>query len=183
MAGTAKKAAAAVVTKTSPEGAAAGAAAKVAAKKTAAKKTAAAAPTKKAPAGSAPAKKTAAAPAKRGPDFTAARNDSARRLRRMPNGRRWLLAEWLLCVLLLGISGMTGKPGGKDDPSQTGAHLAVKGSALAGVFILLALLSAGGKGAERAAGAIGAVVTLAYVFNERSTFETVAKWARASGGG
>lgn len=92
------------------------------------------------------------------------------------HGRKWLLAEFVLCVLLLGLSGMTG--GGRDDAQNTGSHMAIKGSALAGVFLVLGLVSAGGKGAEKAAGALGLVVTLAYIYNEGPTFKIISDWAK-----
>lgn len=100
-----------------------------------------------------------------------------RRAVRFALGRKALLAEFIACLLLLGLSGITGTVTGSDGIEQTGSRLAIKGSALAGVFVVLGLVAAGGKGAERAAGALGAVITLAYVFQERATFAAVAKWA------
>jgi hypothetical protein len=96
------------------------------------------------------------------------------------HGRKWLLAEFVVCVLLLGLGAMTGK-GSDDDEQQTGSRLAIKGSAVAGVFLVLGLLSSGGKGAEKAAGALGLVVTLAYAFNEKETFTTISDWAKNQG--
>jgi hypothetical protein len=125
--GAAKKTAAAAV-KVTPQGRTAATAAKVAKK---------AAP--------APAKKTAAPP-------------GAKTLGKVPAGaRKWLLAELVVCVLLLMLSGMTGNASKDGSQTDTGSRLAVKGSALAGVFIVLGLVSAGGRGGEKAAGSLGPV--------------------------
>jgi len=96
-----------------------------------------------------------------------------------PRARKWLLAELVVCVLLLVLSGVTGTA--SDDAKDTGGRLAVKGSALAGVFVVLGLVSAGGKGAEKAAGALGALITLSYLFSERDAISAVSTWAKAAG--
>lgn len=106
----------------------------------------------------------------------------ARALGKVPaRSRKWLLAELVVCVLLLVLSGMTGTASKDGTQTDTGSRLAVKGSALAGVFIVLGLVSAGGKGGEKAAGALGLLITLAYMFNERELFETLSAWAKSAG--
>lgn len=95
--------------------------------------------------------------------------------------RKWLLAELVVCVLLLMLSGMTGKASKDGSQTDTGSRLAVKGSALAGVFIVLGLVSAGGRGGQKAAGSLGLLITLAYVFNEREVFTTLSAWAKEAG--
>lgn len=107
---------------------------------------------------------------------------AARALGRVPAGaRKWLLAELVVCVLLLALSGMTGTASKSGTQQDTGSRLAVKGSALAGVFIVLGLVSAGGKGGEKAAGSLGLLITLAYMFNEREVFTTLSTWAKEAG--
>lgn len=156
--GVAKKAASAAVRAT-PEG-------RVASTASRAAKKASPAPKKAVPAGS-PAKKAPAA---------------ARALGKVPaRARKWLLAELVVCVLLLSLSGMTGTASKTGTQLDTGSRLAVKGSALAGIFIVLGLVSAGGKGAEKAAGSLGALITLAYMFNEREVFTTLSAWAKEAG--
>lgn len=91
--------------------------------------------------------------------------------------RRALLAEFLICLVLLGVGAMV-----LDDPSQTGSHLAIRGSALAGVFLILGLVAAGGDGARRFATAVGLLVTLSYVFAERTTITKLATWASNASG-
>jgi hypothetical protein len=97
------------------------------------------------------------------------------------HGRKWLLAELVVCVLLLTLAGMTGQASKDGTQTDTGSQMAVKGSALAGVFIVLGLVSAGGRGAEKTAGALGLMITLAYMFNEREVFTTLSAWAKAAG--
>lgn len=107
---------------------------------------------------------------------------AARALGKVPaRARKWLLAELVVCVLLLALSGMTGTASKTGTQQDTGSRLAVKGSALAGVFIVLGLVSAGGKGGEKAAGSLGLLITLAYMFNEREVFTTLSTWAKAAG--
>lgn len=122
------------------------------------------------------AKKAAPTPKKAGPPA------GAKVLGKVPaRARKWLLAELVVCVLLLVLSGMTGKASKDGSQTDTGSRLAVKGSALAAVFIVLGLVSAGGKGGEKAAGSLGLLITLAYMFNEREVFETLSGWAREAG--
>lgn len=107
---------------------------------------------------------------------------AARALGRVPaRARKWLLAELVVCVLLLALSGMTGTASTSGTQMDTGSRLAVKGSALAAVFIVLGLVSAGGKGGEKAAGSLGLLITLAYMFNEREVFTTLSTWAKEAG--
>jgi len=92
--------------------------------------------------------------------------------------KRALLGEFLLCIVLLGVGAMV-----LDDPSQTGSHLAIRGSALAGVFLILGLVAAGGDGARKFATAVGLLVTLSYMFAERTTLTKLATWASNAAGG
>lgn len=140
-----------------------------------------------------PAKKTATTVAKATPQgraaATAAKAVQKRPAAKKPAGvaakvpahaRKWLLAEFVVCVLLLVLSGLTGQASKDGTQTDTGSRLAVKGSALAGVFIVLGLVSAGGKGAEKAAGALGVLITLAYMFQEKDTFTSVSDWAKGA---
>lgn len=90
------------------------------------------------------------------PSLSRARNI----LRGGGNPRRWLVAELVTCLVILGASTVVAPTGaGKGVP-----RLMIKGSGLMLLFLLLALVAAGGRGAARAAGALGALVTAAYLF-------------------
>lgn len=74
--------------------------------------------------------------------------------------RKLLTAQYLLCIVVLFLGTVTAPPGSKDD-----VHRAmVKGSALSGLFMLLALVSSGGKGAAKAATALGTLISASYLF-------------------
>lgn len=87
------------------------------------------------------------------------------------DNKKLLTAEFLACVVVLGLGTITASEESKDDV----ARAMIKGSALAGLFFLLALVSAGGKGPARAANAIGTLVTAAYVLTS-SDVHNVAEW-------
>ena len=97
--------------------------------------------------------------------------------------RRLLTAEFLIClvVLLLGFvlsrvdaqttataDKQAAKPG-----TDAAIHAMVKGSALAGLFFLLAILQAGGKGPAKAATALGTLVTATYVLTSADVHQIV----------
>jgi hypothetical protein len=100
---------------------------------------------------------------------------------RVTRGRKLLLAELVVCIVLLGLSGVTGTASKTGTQTDLGSRLAVKGSALAGVFIVLGLVSSGGRSAEKAAGALGLLITLAYMFEERDVFTALSTWAKGAG--
>lgn len=86
------------------------------------------------------------------------------------NPRRWVMVEFLVCFVILGL-GTIVAPAGKKNGGAS--HLAVKGSALALLFFILGLMSGGGPKAAKAAGALGGLVTAAYVFTSQDSANLV----------
>lgn len=87
--------------------------------------------------------------------------------------RRVLMAEFLACAVILFAAGVL-----QTDPKLAGSNIAKRGTGLCGLFLVLALLSAGGKGAAKVANSFGFVVLLAYMFNERAVFAKIAAVAK-----
>lgn len=97
--------------------------------------------------------------------------------------RRLLTAEFLIClvVLLLGfvLSRVDAQATASKDKqtavsgTDAAIHAMVKGSALAGLFFLLALLQAGGKGPAKASTALGTLVTATYVLTSADVHQIV----------
>lgn len=87
------------------------------------------------------------------------------------SGRRMLLAEFLICFLVLFggtivtpavLAGLPGTPA----PGEPGPvpRLVTKSTGLAALFLVLALISATGKTGEKFAAGLGLLVTLSYLF-------------------
>lgn len=103
--------------------------------------------------------------------------------------RQVLTAEFLLCVMVLLVGYLLQRVDAKATESKdstpapgtsshdSAIHVMVKGSALAGVFFLLALLQAGGKdsGAAKAATGLGTLVTATYVLTSTDV-HAIAGW-------
>ncbi|MEV8530086.1 hypothetical protein AB0451_39440 [Streptomyces sp. NPDC052000] len=87
------------------------------------------------------------------------------------DNRRLLTAEFIACVVVLGLGTLLAPKGSKDGIPR----LMIKGTALSGLFLLLALVASGGKGPARAATAIGTLVTAAYVLTS-SDVHNVVQW-------
>jgi len=85
------------------------------------------------------------------------------------NYRKWLIAEFLICVMLLGLSPLAKKPG-----EMGPVRFMKRGSATCAFFVILGLISAGGKGAARAAAMFGALVTLVLLVDQREAFGKLA---------
>ena len=107
--------------------------------------------------------------------------------------RRLLAAEFVLCVAVLLIGHVVGRvnaatlkaqaKAGKASgtvealsPQASGIHVMVKGSALAAVFFLLALVASGGKGPAKVATGLGTLITATYVFTSADV-HAIASWA------
>ncbi len=96
---------------------------------------------------------------------------------RGPQGkyRRILIAEFIVCVMLLGLS-----------PLAVGRHevgpvrFMKRGSATCALFVILGLISSGGRGAAKAAAAFGGLVTLVLLIDQRSAFGKLASILNAS---
>lgn len=87
--------------------------------------------------------------------------------------RRLLLGEFVVCVIVV-MAGTVVAPSGSNDGAT---RMMVKLSGLSALFFILALVSSGGPGAAKAAGGLGALVTLTYVVSS-SDATNVAKWAQ-----
>lgn len=85
--------------------------------------------------------------------------------------RRVLVAEYVLCMAIV-ILGTLMAPA---DSQDTAMRALVKGSALSGLFMILALLAAGGPGATRTATALGTLVTASYALTS-SDVHNVVTW-------
>jgi hypothetical protein len=85
--------------------------------------------------------------------------------------RKVLTAQFVLCVVILVLGTLTSK----DEVKSTAARSMVKGSALALLFFLMALLSSAGGSSARAATAMGTLVTAAYALTS-SDVHALVKW-------
>lgn len=86
---------------------------------------------------------------------------------RASNARRLLVAEFVLCMVVLAFSPLTGK-------SPSAPAFMKRGSAIIGLFFLLGLTSTAGRGASRAAAGFGGLVTLVLLISDRSIFTKLA---------
>lgn len=86
---------------------------------------------------------------------------------RSSNARRLLVAEFVLCMVVLAFSPLAGK-------SPNAAAFMKRGSAIIGLFFLLGLTSTAGRGAARASAGLGGLVTLVLLISDRSVFTKLA---------
>lgn len=101
--------------------------------------------------------------------------------------RRLLTAQYLLCVVVLGLGWMVAPAAGTSGQgskasSETTTRAMIKFSALSGLFFLLAIVSAGGKGAAKTATALGTLVSATYLFTS-SDAHAVMAWVASFFGG
>lgn len=75
------------------------------------------------------------------------------------DNRKLLTAEFVVCVAVLGVGTLVSPEDSKHDVPRA----MIKGSALAGLFFILALVSSGGQKPARVANAVGTLVTATYV--------------------
>lgn len=158
---------------------AAAAAKKAAAKKTAAKKTAAGAK----PAAAGKGKAAADLPElpergswkKRAQDGGGAKKKTAKPgVLKIGSGsqgtyRRALVAEFIVCMLLLGLSPLAKKSG-----EMGPVRFMKRGTATAALFVILGLTSSIGTGAARASAMFGGLVTLVLLVDQREAFGRMA---------
>jgi hypothetical protein len=88
--------------------------------------------------------------------------------------RKALLAELVVCLVIVWGGALVAPKG----PQNGTTRALVKTSGLAAVFLILALVSSAGKGAQKTASAIGGLVALAYLFTSSDALE-LAKWVAA----
>lgn len=89
--------------------------------------------------------------------------------RKATGPQRALLAELVVCLIVLGLSPLSRKE--EQDP----ADWMRQGSAIMGVYMVLGLLSAVGPRTGRAAAAFGALVALVLLIDQRALWRTLAK--------
>jgi hypothetical protein len=80
-----------------------------------------------------------------------------------------MIAEFLVCVILLALSPLAKKPG-----EMGPVRFMKRGSATCAFFVVLGLVSSAGKGAARAAAMFGALVTLVLLVDQREAFGKLA---------
>jgi hypothetical protein len=88
-------------------------------------------------------------------------------------GRRTLLAEFLVCMAVVGLSAV-----GVEDPTKAPSHMARKASALCLLFFALSLLAGSGasSGRRKAANGLGLLVMLGYLATERNVFTALGNY-------
>lgn len=86
------------------------------------------------------------------------------------NPHRILIMEFVICIIILALYPLQG---GKED-EKPGAWMK-KGSAMCGLFLILGLVSSGGRKAGKVAAAFGGIVTVTLLVNERSVFVKIAE--------
>lgn len=104
---------------------------------------------------------------------TAARRKRARATGKWlwAGNRKLLTAQYVACLVILFLGTLVAPSGSKDDLTRA----MVKGSALSGVFLILALVASGGRGPTKAATAIGTLITAAYLLTS-SDMHNVTAW-------
>jgi hypothetical protein len=100
-----------------------------------------------------------------------ARAKRAYRMAMRTNGRarQVVVAEFAVCVIIAALSPLTDAK--RDEPA--GAWMK-RMTAIMGVFLILGLVSAGGRGAARVAAGLGALITVALAVSERDLFTKIA---------
>lgn len=88
--------------------------------------------------------------------------------------RKLLTTEFIACIVVLILGTVLAPSGSKDGIPRA----MIKGSALCGLFLILALVASAGTGSAKAATAIGTLVTAGYVLTS-SDVHNVAKWTAA----
>lgn len=84
------------------------------------------------------------------------------------SARKWLLAEFCLCMVILAFSPLTGT-------QPTPGAFMKRGSAIMALFFVLGLVATAGRGAARAASGFGGLIALVLLISDRSIFVTLAK--------
>lgn len=93
-------------------------------------------------------------------------------LSRRLTSRGALLSEFLVCMVLIGIGFML-----SDNPQTQGTQAALRLTGVCGVFLVLGLVAAGGEGARKFSTAVGLLVLLALMFNDRDVFKQITSWS------
>lgn len=110
------------------------------------------------------AKKAAGARKKK----TAAKGKTSRRSGPVGNPRRALIAEFVVCIILLALS-----PLAKSQGELSAKQWMTKGSAMCLLFIILSLIGATGPKTQKVTAGFGALVTIALLIDQRGIFATL----------
>lgn len=102
---------------------------------------------------------------------TRSRKKEAAKLKRAMRSpaRKVLVAEYILCMIILAFSPLTDKHG-----TDGAVKWMKRGTAMSVLFLLLGIISSGGPRAEKVAAAAGGLVTVALAMNDRDIFATMA---------
>lgn len=84
-------------------------------------------------------------------------------------GRQMLVAEFLVCMVILALSPLTDK-----HQSEGAPVLLKRGAAICATFFILGLIGASGRGAAKVAASLGALITLSLVVSDRDIFSALA---------
>jgi len=85
------------------------------------------------------------------------------------SGQRLLLGEFILCTVIVALSPLTDRH--KDEPVTA---LMKRATGVAALFLVLALVSTGGKAASRVAAAFGGLATITLLVSDRDLFTVIA---------
>lgn len=88
--------------------------------------------------------------------------------------KKMLVAEFLVCILLLGLS-----PLAKKDGEMSATRFMKRGTATCFFFIILGIISGFGAGAAKSASMFGALVTLVLLVDQREAFGKTAQLLNA----
>jgi len=83
------------------------------------------------------------------------------------NARKVIVAEFAICAVIAALSPMT-------DTAKAPTSWMKRMTAIMGLFFILGLISAGGRGASRAAAGFGGIVTVALLISERDVLVKLA---------
>lgn len=95
----------------------------------------------------------------------AAKRNAGRSRGLVGNPRRALIAEFVICIILLALS-----PLAKPQGDLSAKKWMTKGSAMCLLFIILGLIGATGPRTQKVTAAFGALVTIALLIDQRSIF-------------
>lgn len=98
----------------------------------------------------------------------------ARRLELGP-GRQLLVAEFLVCMVILALSPLTDKHQSEGAPA-----FLKRGAAVCATFFILGLIGASGKGPQKIAAGLGGLITLSLLLSDRDVFAALAQKMGAS---
>lgn len=91
-------------------------------------------------------------------------------------GNRVLVAEFIACMVLVGVQPILGT-------TTDAAGWLKKGAAVTGLFLVLSLVASGGPRASKISAAFGGLVTLALLINSRDVLNGVIALLGGGGGG